>query len=118
MTSNSQGTAIVHVDGKDIDLVPLVGIIDDLTPDERRLIWPADRAEKLELGEVAYTLGFGQWRRGVITKIGRKRVTVAFTTPSTVTEAMRKGWAISIYSPPHDAGVVYVSRPLEGLVRA
>jgi hypothetical protein len=110
-TAANGNRAIVTVDGKEIDLVPLAGSIEDLTDQERAHIWPADRAANLHLGEIAYTRGFGQFRRGVITKIGRTRITVAFTTPGTVAEATRKGWAIAIYSPSRDSCTVYVSRP-------
>lgn len=44
---------------------------------------PATTAD-LQVGDVAYTWGFGAFRRGVVVKVGKTRVTIAHTTPSSV----------------------------------
>lgn len=106
------GKAVVTVAGREIDLVPLVGILDDLDTDARAQWVPAAGRTDLMLGELAYVPGFGQSRRGVIVNVGKSRITVAFTTPGSVATAVRNGWAVPVYKSPKDSRQVHVNRPV------
>lgn len=105
------GKALVTVGDRQIDLVPLVGTLKDLHPNVAAQWVQADSLPFVKVGEVAYTYGFGEDRRGIVTKVGRSRITVAFTTPSTVNEAARRGHGITVYATPREARLVYVNRP-------
>jgi hypothetical protein len=50
-------------------------------------------ATTLEVDAVAYVYAMGQWRRGLVTKIGRTRVEVAYTTASSQGRVFRKAAA-------------------------
>lgn len=113
-TTDSLGQAIVAVNGEHVNLVPLVGTTDSLEPQWRARLTPADQCRDLCLGEIAFTRAFGEFRRGVITKIGRKNVTVSLTTPGTVDKANRGGFGITVYAPSRPAQTVYVFRPAGG----
>lgn len=105
------GKAIVTVDDKKIDLVPLVGTLKELDPSAAGQWRSADSLPYVAVGEIAYTHGFGKYRRGIVTKVGRSRITVAFTTATTVAEATRRGHEITVYATPRDGRLVRVFRP-------
>jgi hypothetical protein len=69
-------------DGTTADLVALVGIG---APSD----WRNPVIGELAVGQVAYVAAMGSMRRGVIVKIGRTKVHVAFTTQGALDEADR-----------------------------
>lgn len=113
MTTSTQHRATVNVGGKNIDLVPLVGKLDDLNTAERVNWVSAVGRTDVEVGEIAYTHGFGNSRRGIVSKVGRL-VTVLFTTPSTVETAARAGVGVGVYGSPHHRAHILVHRPAGG----
>lgn len=44
---------------------------------------PTDGA-RIEPGAPAYVLAYRYWRRGLITAVGKTRITIAFTTPASL----------------------------------
>lgn len=73
------------VAGQSFDLIDL---IDVATPDTLPKHTPTGPAD-LTIGQIVYAYGMGKFRRGVVTKIGRTRAVVAFTTRGTVDDAAR-----------------------------
>jgi hypothetical protein len=69
--------------GTDVDLVALIG-----TGTPEGWVHPESLFE-LAVGQIAYVGAMGSMRRGVVTKIGRTKVTVSFTTQGSVDEAIR-----------------------------
>jgi hypothetical protein len=65
--------------------VDLVALIDNGAPAD----WRAPVIEELAVGQVAYVDALGEMRRGVIVKIGRTKVHVAFTTQGAIDHQAR-----------------------------
>lgn len=66
--------------------VDLVALIDNMSPTNR---WRAPVMEELAVGQVAYVDAMGEMRRGVITKLGRTKVHVTFTTQGAIDHQAR-----------------------------
>lgn len=98
MQPNTAMRAMVTAGDRQIDLVPLIGLLDDLAPIAKLQWVPGADRDDIKVGETAYTLGFNKLRRGVVTKVGPKRITVAFTTPGTVANAAAGGFDVTVYS--------------------
>ena len=71
-----------NVGGETFDLVALVDACYRI-PDEW---WTPESVSELRVGQIVYVDAMGRLRRGVVTKLGRTRVTVAFTTAGSVNE--------------------------------
>lgn len=65
--------------------VDLVALIDTCVPAD----WRMPVMEELAVGQVAYAAAMGEMRRGVITKLGRTKVHVTFTTQGAIDYANR-----------------------------
>jgi hypothetical protein len=65
--------------------VDLVALIDTTVPTD----WRAPVIEELAVGQVAYVSALGEMRRGVITKLGRTKVHVTFTTRGAIDHQAR-----------------------------
>ena len=51
---------------------------------------PVAAGGRVEPGAPAYVLAYRYWRRGLITAVGKTRVTIAFTTPASLGRVFRK----------------------------
>jgi hypothetical protein len=79
----------ITVEGTDHDLIALVGTFHQMSEAQQgEWIAPA-AAGDVKLGEIAYVHSYGDMRRGVVTKIGRTKITVTFTTAGARDNAMR-----------------------------
>lgn len=65
--------------------VDLVALIDNGAPAD----WRTPVIEELAVGQVAYVSALGEMRRGVITKLGRTKVHVTFTTQGAIDHQAR-----------------------------
>lgn len=89
--------------GTKVDLVALIDVdapADWITP---------DGLGDLHVGQVAYVSAMGRMRRGVVSKIGRTKVTVTFTTQGSVDEVSTLGRKVRLQSTAADASSVRVA---------
>lgn len=71
------------------NLINLIGTLAQLDDAERaRWTAPAD-IKAVKAGDTAYVYSHGDMRRGVVTKIGRTRISVAYTTAGALNESRR-----------------------------
>lgn len=87
--------------------VDLVALIDNEVPAD----WRKPVMEELAVGQVAYVHALGQMRRGVITKLGRTKVHVTFTTQGAIDHQARyqPSAGIRVGTTDVDAGCIRVA---------
>ena len=74
-----------EIGGREFDIISL---IDNGRPDG--WITPGS-VNELEVGQIAYVHALGNWRRGVVAKLGRTKAVVVFTTQGALDDAIRHG---------------------------
>ena len=95
------------VNGETFDLIRLIEAIDlGARPDS----WVHPEAvSDLQVGQIVHVWAMGaKLRRGVVTKLGRTKVTVVFTTQGAVDEATRYGTTIRVANTPVQLSQVWI----------
>lgn len=95
------------VNGETFDLIRLIEAIDlGARPDN----WVhAESVNELKIGQIVHVWAMGaKLRRGVVTKLGRTKVTVVFTTQGAVDEATRYGTTIRVANTPVQLSQVWI----------
>lgn len=95
------------VNGETFDLIRLIEAI-DLGARPESWVHP-ESVNDLQVGQIVHVWAMGaKLRRGVVTKLGRTKVTVVFTTQGAVDEAARYGTTIRVANTPVQLSQVWI----------